>query len=85
MPILAPLAVWANMFIFHLQIQQLKPFFPFQIVHSDVWTSPIFSHSGYKYYVVFLDDYTHYLWTIPLRNKSDVLPTVRAFISYVHT
>jgi histone deacetylase 1/2 len=60
-------------------------FFPFQIVHSDVWTSPVYNHSGYKYYIVFLDDYTHYLWTIPLRNKSDVLPTVRAFISYVHT
>ena len=59
--------------------------FPFQLVHSDVWTSPVHSHSGYKYYVVFLDDYTHYLWTIPLRNKSDVFPTIRAFISYVHT
>jgi len=45
----------------------------------------VFSYSGYKYYVVFLDDYTHYLWTIPLRNKSDVLSTIRAFISYVHT
>ena len=43
------------------------------------------SHSGYKYYVIFLDDYNHYLWTVPLRNKSDVLPTIRAFISYVHT
>ena len=38
-----------------------------------------------KYYFVFLDDYSHYLWTIPLRNKSDVLPIVRSFISYVHT
>ena len=62
-----------------------QTFFPFQLVHSDVWTSPVLSHSGYKYYVVFLDDYSHYLWTIPLRNKSDVLPTVRSFISYVHT
>jgi hypothetical protein len=62
-----------------------QTFFPFQIVHSDVWTSPVYSHSGYKYYVVFLDDYTHYLWTIPLRNKSDVFPTIRAFIAYVQT
>lgn len=62
-----------------------QTFFPFQLVHSDVWTSPVLSHSGYKYYVVFIDDYTHYLWTIPLRNKSDVLPNIRAFISYVHT
>jgi len=62
-----------------------RTFFPFQLVHSDAWTSPVLSHSGYKYYVVFLDDYSHYLWTIPLRNKSDVLPTLRSFISYVHT
>jgi len=52
---------------------------------SGVWTSPVYSHSGYKYYVAFLDDYTHYVWTILLRNKSDVLPTIRAFIAYVHT
>ena len=60
-----------------------RTFFPFQLVHSDVRTSPVLSHSGYKYYVIFLDDYIHYLWTIPLRNKSDVLPC--SFISYVHT
>ena len=62
-----------------------QTFFSFQLVHSDVWTSPVLSHSGYKYDVVFLDDYTHYLWTIPLRNNSDVFPTIREFISYVLT
>jgi len=59
-------------------------FFPFQLVHSDVWTSPTFSHSRFKYYVVFLDDYTHYLWVVPL-HKSDVFHTIKSFISYVHT
>ena len=24
-------------------------YFPFQLVHSDVWTSPVYSHSGFKY------------------------------------
>lgn len=60
-------------------------FFPFQLLHSDVWTSPIVSNSGYKYYLAILDDYTHYLWTFPLRTKSDVLPTLRTFLAYVHT
>ncbi|XP_071718587.1 uncharacterized protein [Rutidosis leptorrhynchoides] len=41
----------------------------FDIVHSDLWTSPIPSLSGYKYYVLFLDHYSHYLWIFPLRNK----------------
>jgi hypothetical protein len=34
-----------------------------------VWTSPVLSNSGYKYYVVFLDDFSHYIWTFPIRAK----------------
>jgi hypothetical protein len=60
-------------------------YFPFQIVHSDVWTSPVLSNSGFKYYVVFLDDFTHYLWTFPIRAKSEVLPIIRTFHAYVQT
>ncbi|GKD66736.1 hypothetical protein Tco_1308844, partial [Tanacetum coccineum] len=30
----------------------------FDIIHSDVWTSPIPSLSGFKYYVLFLDHYS---------------------------
>jgi len=33
--------------------------FPFQLLHCDVWTSPILSNSGYQYYLVILDDYSH--------------------------
>jgi hypothetical protein len=33
---------------------------PFEIVHCDVWTSSIPSLSGYKYYLVLLDNFTHY-------------------------
>lgn len=31
---------------------------PLQLVHSDVWTSPSFSINGFKYYVVFIDDFS---------------------------
>ena len=27
---------------------------PFQIIHSDIWTSPVLSNSGYKYYLLSL-------------------------------
>jgi len=60
-------------------------YFPFQLVHSDVWTSPVYSNSGYKYYVVLIDAYTHYIWIFPIRNKSDVQDVIRTFFSYVHT
>ncbi|GKC51600.1 ribonuclease H-like domain-containing protein [Tanacetum coccineum] len=33
----------------------------FEIVHSDIWTSPIVSSGGFKYYVLFLDHYSYYL------------------------
>jgi hypothetical protein len=34
---------------------------PIQIVHVDVWTSPLSSFSGFKYYLVLIDDLTHYV------------------------
>jgi hypothetical protein len=45
---------------------------PFELVHCDVWTSPINSLSGFSYYLVCLDDYNHFCWVFPLRKKSDV-------------
>ena len=29
--------------------------------------------------------YSHYVWTFPLRHKSDVLPTLISFHAFVHT
>jgi len=43
----------------------------FELIHCDLWTSPIMSLSSDKYYLVCLDDFTHYLWTFPLKLKSD--------------
>jgi hypothetical protein len=53
---------------------------PFDIIHCDLWTSPIASVSGYKYYLVILDDFTHYLWTFPLRLKSDTFDALSSFL-----
>ncbi|GKA39946.1 ribonuclease H-like domain-containing protein [Tanacetum coccineum] len=33
---------------------------PFDIIHSELWTSLVYSMSGYKYYVLFLDHYSHF-------------------------
>ena len=35
--------------------------------------------------LVILDDYSHYVWTFPLRGKSDALSTLTDFYSYVST
>jgi hypothetical protein len=44
----------------------------FYLIHYDLWTSPVLSVSGYKYYLIILDDYFHYCWTFPLCLKSDM-------------
>jgi transposase InsO family protein/small nuclear ribonucleoprotein (snRNP)-like protein len=57
----------------------------FDLVHCDLWTSPVLSLSGYKYYLVILDDYSHFLWTFPLRLKSDTFTTLTHFFAWVST
>ncbi|GJW68234.1 ribonuclease H-like domain-containing protein [Tanacetum coccineum] len=56
----------------------------FEIVHSDIWTSPIVSSGGFKYYVLFLDHYSYYLWIYPLRAKSEMFHKFLHFQSYVN-
>ncbi|GJX74260.1 ribonuclease H-like domain-containing protein [Tanacetum coccineum] len=57
----------------------------FDIIHSDVWTSPIPSLSGFKYYVLFLDHYSRFVWVYPLLHKSDVFSKFVLFRTYVRT
>ncbi|GKF23678.1 ribonuclease H-like domain-containing protein, partial [Tanacetum coccineum] len=57
----------------------------FDVVHSDLWTSPIPSLSGYKYYVMFLDHYSQFVWVYPLVNKSDVFLKFVLFRNFVYT
>jgi hypothetical protein len=35
---------------------------PFELLHCDILTSPVLSISGYKFYLVIVDDFTHYCW-----------------------
>jgi transposase InsO family protein len=58
---------------------------PFDLIHLDLWASPIVSVLGSKYYLVILDDFTHYLWTFPLKLKSDTFTILSNFIAYVST
>nr|GEW59397.1 ribonuclease H-like domain-containing protein [Tanacetum cinerariifolium] len=55
----------------------------FDIIHSDLWTSPIVSSSGFKYYVLFLDHFSHYVWIYPLKHKSNMFDKFVHFRNYV--
>jgi transposase InsO family protein len=57
---------------------------PFALVHCDVWTS-ILSNTSYKYYLVILDDFTHFCGTFPLRQQSEVYGHFVDFVAHVQT
>ena len=46
---------------------------PLELIHSDVWgPAPICSVSGFKYFVIFIDDYSLFTWLFPMKCKSEV-------------
>lgn len=59
--------------------------FPFDIVYSDIWTSPVPSSTGHHYYILFLNDFTNYWWTFPLYHKSQVSSIFIKFHAYIVT
>ena len=45
---------------------------PIETIFSNVWTSLIILNNRFKYYVIFLDHFTKYIWFYPLKQKSKV-------------
>ena len=45
---------------------------PLDFIHSDIWTSHVQSINGYKYYVIFVDDWSRFKWIYPLHHKFEV-------------
>ena len=43
-----------------------------QTIYSNVWSSPIVSNDNFKYYVIFVNHFTKYVWLYPLQKKSNV-------------
>lgn len=64
-------------------LSQTDALFPFQVIHSDVWASPLLSHSGIEYYVIFLDQFTRFVWVYPLRKKFEVFSKFLHLCAYV--
>lgn len=59
--------------------------FPFAIVHADTRTSRVLSFTGFKYYLVLIDDYSNYIWTYALHHKYDVFYHFVQFHNMVQT
>jgi len=53
---------------------------PLERIHCDVWGPvPIVSVQGFRFYVVFIDNYLRFCWFYPLKLKSDVFSVFKAF------
>jgi GAG-pre-integrase domain len=64
-------------------LSQTKSEKPFDLVHSDVWTAPINSYNGFKYYVIFIDDFSHTTLLYLHKAKSNVYSCFEEFFYYV--
>ncbi|PKU81867.1 Retrovirus-related Pol polyprotein from transposon TNT 1-94 [Dendrobium catenatum] len=57
---------------------------PLELVHSDVWgPSPVPSHQGFRYYIIFVDDFSRFVWIFPLMFKSDVPNIFSNFVKFI--
>nr|CAE05707.2 OSJNBb0065J09.3 [Oryza sativa Japonica Group] len=61
----------------------LRSISPFMLIHSDVWTSPIVSVSGMKYFVTFIDCYSRMTWIYLMKHKNEVLKCFKDFYAFV--
>ncbi|KAL1215287.1 Retrovirus-related Pol polyprotein from transposon RE1 [Cardamine amara subsp. amara] len=55
----------------------------FDLVHSDVWTSPCLSRDNLKYFVTFIDEKSKYTWVTLLLSKDRVFEAFVNFQTYV--
>ncbi|PKU86422.1 Retrovirus-related Pol polyprotein from transposon TNT 1-94 [Dendrobium catenatum] len=59
---------------------------PFQLVHSDVWgPSPSLSFNGFRFYVIFVYDFTRFMWLYLLQTKAEVFTKFQQFCALVNT
>ena len=50
------------------------------LIYSDLWgPAPVCSSEGYRYYMLFVDDYSRYMWIYPLKVKSETLKIFTQF------
>ena len=57
---------------------------PLKLVHSDVWgPTPVTFVLSYKYYVIFVDDFTRFTWLFLLKHKSEVFTVFLHFKALV--
>ena len=58
--------------------------FPLELIHFDVWgPTPSVSVLDHRFYVIFVDDFTHFTWLFLLKQKSNAFSVFVHFKSFV--
>lgn len=53
---------------------------PLERIHCDLWgPSPVISNQGFRFYAIFIDEYTRFSWLYPLKQKSEFYSVFVAF------
>lgn len=56
------------------------------LIHCDLWgPAPVVSANGFRYYAIFVDDFSRFVWFYPLRLKSDFYKVLLHFSTFVKT
>jgi len=59
---------------------------PFSLIHSDIWgPSPIPSINGFRYFVLFVDDYSRFTWIYFLKRRSELSQIYITFANMIKT
>lgn len=59
---------------------------PFGLIHSDIWgPSPISSVNGFRYFVLFIDDYSRFTWIYFLKHRSELPQIYISFAKMIKT
>lgn len=58
----------------------------FELAHSDVWgVTPVISRCGYKYFIIFINDFSRFTWVYFLHSKSDAFTIFSQFVALMRT
>lgn len=68
------------------QLNDKKSLHVLDSVYYDLWgPTPVNSTDGYRYYALYIDDYSRFAWFYPLKTKTDFYDVLENFLTFTQT